>query len=80
MIVGLVVVMLAAVSVHARRFINEAAMVLVCILVWTLMWLALMLESPRRVWRLVGVGALVFVLATGWKGGELVIHLIRRLP
>jgi hypothetical protein len=80
MIVGLILVILAAVSVHVRRFINEAAMFVVCVLVWTLMWVAVMLESSRRVWRLVGVGALAVVLVTWWKSGELVIHLIRHLP
>ena len=80
MIVGLVIVILAAASVHVRRVINEVAMVVVCVLVWTLMWVALMLESSRRAWRLVGVGALGLVLVTGWKGSELVMHLIRRLP
>lgn len=80
MIVGLIIVILAALSVQVRRFINEAAMLVVCGLVWTFMWVALLLESPRRVRRLMGVGALVVVLATGWRGGELVIHLIRYLP
>jgi hypothetical protein len=80
MIVGLVIVIGAAASVHVRRVINDVAMFVVCVLVWTLMWVALMLESSRRAWRLVGVGALGLVLVTAWKGSELVMHLIRRLP
>jgi hypothetical protein len=80
MIVGLTVIILAALSVHVRRFINAAAMFVVCALVWTLVGIAMPLESPNRLWRLVGVAALGLVLATGWKAGELVIRLIRHLP
>jgi hypothetical protein len=80
MIVGLTVLILAALSIHVRRLINEAAMFVVCTLVWTLMLVAMPLESPRRVWRLIGVGALGLVLVTGWKAGELVVRLVRHLP
>jgi len=80
MIVGLTVVILAALSVHVRRFINETAIFIVCVFAWILMWIAVPLESTRRVWRLAGVAALAVVLITAWKGGELVIRLVRHLP
>ncbi len=80
MIVGVIVIVLAVVSARVRRWINGAAMLVVCAIVWTLAWVASRLESSRRPQRLVGVVALGLVLLTGWKAGELVITLVRRLP
>jgi len=80
MIVGISVLLLAVVSVHVRRFINDAAMFIVCAMVWMLMCVAMPLESPSRVWRVVGLGALGFVLAGCWAAGELIIGVIRHLP
>jgi hypothetical protein len=80
MIVGLTIVILAAVSVHVRRVVNETAIFIVCAFAWVLMWIAVPLESSRRVWRLAGVAALAVFFLTAWKGGELVIRLLRQLP
>jgi hypothetical protein len=80
MIVGISVLVLAIVSVHVRRFINDAAMFVVCAVVWVFMCVAIPLESPSRVWRMVGIGALGVVLVTGWAAGELIIRIVRHLP
>ena len=80
MIVAVVLLVLAVLSVHVRRVINGAAMFLVCLMVWTLMMVAMPLESPRRAWRLAGVVALVVVLVVGWKVAEAVAGVIRHLP
>ena len=80
MIVSLAVLVLAAVSVHVRRLLNEVAMLLVCTIVWMFVWVAIPLESPRRMWRIAGLGALGLVLVTCWKAGELVVRVIRHLP
>ena len=80
MMVGISVLLLMVVSVHVRRFVNGAAMFVVCVVVWTFMCVAMPLESPSRVWRVVGLGALGFVLAGCWAAGELIIRVIRHLP
>ena len=80
MITGISVLLLAIVSVHVRRFVNGAAMFVVCAIVWMFMCVAMPLESPSRVWRLVGLGALGFVLVSCWAAGELMIRVIRYLP
>jgi hypothetical protein len=80
MIVGISVLLLAVVSVHVRRLINDAAMFIVCAIVWVLMCVAMPLESPSRAWRLVGLGALGAVLVTGWAAAELIIRVARHLP
>jgi len=80
MIVGIVLLLLLAVSVHVRRFVNAAAMFVVCAVVWVFMCVAMPLESPSRVWRLVGLGALAGVLISCWAVGELIVRVIRHLP
>lgn len=80
MIVAAAIVLLAALSVHVRRVINGTAMFLVCLMVWTLMMIAMPLESPRRAWRLAGVIALVITLAAGWKVAGAVAGALRHLP
>jgi hypothetical protein len=80
MIVGLTIVILAVLSVHVRRFVNETAIFIVCACAWILMWIAIPLESSGRVWRLAAVAALAIVFIAAWKGGELMIRLVRHLP
>ena len=80
MIVGLSLLLLFIVSVHVRRVINGAAMFLVCAVVWVFMCVAMPLESPSRVWRLVGLGALGLVLVSCWAAGELIVRVLRHLP
>ena len=80
MIVGIVLILLLAVSVHVRRFVNAAAMFVVCAVVWVFMCVAMPLESPSRAWRMVGLGALAFVLVICWSAGELIIRIARHLP
>jgi hypothetical protein len=80
MISVVILIVLAAVSVRARRIINAAAMFIVCAIVWTMMVLAMPLESPRRAWRLAGVAALVVVLVAGWKIAVLTAAVLRHLP
>lgn len=80
MIVGLTLLVLAALSVRVRRAINGAAMLVVCAIVWTMMMVALPLESPKRAWRLAGACALAVVLVAGWKIADVVAALVRRLP
>lgn len=80
MIVGLALLVLAAISVHVRRAINRIAMLVVCVVVWSLMWVAVPLESQRRTWRMVGVAALVVLLLICWKAAELLARAIRHLP
>ncbi len=80
MIVGIGVLLLTLVSVRVRRIVSGAAMFVVCAMVWMLMCVAMPLESPSRVWRIVGLGALGCVLAGWWIAGELIISVIRHLP
>jgi hypothetical protein len=80
MIVGISLVVLAAVSVHVRRFLNGAAMFVVCAVVWMFMFVAMPLESPKRVWRLAGLGGLVAALAICWVAAELAFLAVRHLP
>jgi hypothetical protein len=80
MIVGITLFLLAIVSVQVRRALNAAAMFLVCAVVWISMCLAMPLESPRRAWRLVGLAALVAVLASTWAIGGVVVAILRRIP
>jgi hypothetical protein len=80
MIVGLVLFVLFAISVHVRRVINRLAMLVVCIIVWSFMWAAVPLESQRRKWRVVGIAALVALLLVYWKTAELLARAIRHLP
>ena len=80
MIVGLSLLLLFIVSVHVRRVINGAAMFLVCAVVWVFMCVAMPLESPSRVWRMVGLGALGLVLVSCWAAGELIVRVLRHLP
>jgi hypothetical protein len=80
MIVGIIVLLLAIVSVHVRRALNAAAMFLVCAVVWVSMCLAMPLESPRRSWRLIGIAALAVVLVSTWAIGGLVVRLLRLIP
>jgi hypothetical protein len=80
MIVGLALLVLAAISVQARRAINRIAMLVVCVIAWSFMWVAVPLESQRRQWRMVGVAALVVLLLIYWKAGELLARAIRHLP
>jgi hypothetical protein len=80
MIVGISVLLLAVVSVHVRRFINDAAMFIVCAVVWMFMCVAMPLESPSRVWRMVGLGALGLVLVSCWAAGDVIIRVVRHLP
>ena len=49
MIVGITLILLLAVSVHVRRFVNAAAMFVVCAVVWVFMCVAMPLESPSRI-------------------------------
>jgi hypothetical protein len=80
MIVGISLVILAAVSVHVRRFVNGLAMFIVCAIVWLFMFVAMPLESPSRVWRMVGLGALAAAIVTCWGAAELAFRAIRYLP
>ena len=80
MIVGLSILVLAVVSVHVRRFVNGVAMFVVCAMVWMFMFLAMALESPSRVRRLVGLAALAATLATCWAAADLAFRAIRHLP
>jgi uncharacterized membrane protein len=64
-------VILAAVSVHVRRFLNGAAMFVACAVVWMFMFVAMPLESPNRVWRLAGLGGLAAAVASCWPIAEL---------
>lgn len=80
MIAGLVLLVLFAISVHVRRVINRLAMLIVCVIVWSFMWVAVPLESQRRKWRMVGVAALVGLLLVYWKTAELLARAIRHLP
>ena len=80
MIVAFVVLVLFAVSVQVRRVINEMALTLICVLVWMFMMVAIPLESPSRSRRVMGLGALGFVLAACWVAGQLVVSVIRSLP
>jgi hypothetical protein len=80
MMVGISVLLLMVVSVHVRRFVNGAAMFVVCVVVWTFMCVAMPLESPSRLWRMIGLGALGVVLVSYWAAGEMIIRLIRHLP
>ncbi len=80
MISAVVLIVLAAVSVQVRRVINAAAMFIVCAIVWTMMVVAMPLESPRRAWRMAGVAALVVVLVAGWKIAVLTAAVLRHLP
>jgi hypothetical protein len=79
-IVGLSILVLAAVSVHVRRFVNGAAMFIVCSVVWLFMFVAIPLESPNRVWRLAGLGALAAAIAICWAAADLTFRAIRHLP
>jgi len=80
MIVGLSLLLLFIVSVHVRRVVNGAAMFVVCAIVWMFMCVAMPLESPSRVWRVIGLGALGVALISCWAAGELAIRVIRYLP
>jgi hypothetical protein len=80
MIVGLSLLVLAAVSVHVRRIVNGAAMFIVCAVVWMFMFVAMPLESPNRVWRLAGLGGLGVAVAICWAAAELAFRTIRHLP
>ena len=64
MIIGLAAPILAAVSVHVRRFINEAAVFVVGTIVWTFLRVAVPLDRSRPGWRLIAVGAPGLVLVT----------------
>jgi len=79
-IVGIVILLLAAVSVHVRRVLNAAAMFIVCAVVWVMMCVAMPLESPNRLWRMVGLVALAAVLVTCWTMGTVILHVVRYLP
>jgi hypothetical protein len=79
-IVGITVLLLAAVSVHVRRVLNAAAMFVVCAVVWVMMCVAMPLESPNRLWRIVGLVALCAVLVTGWTMGAVILRAVRYLP
>jgi hypothetical protein len=80
MIVGIILLLLALVSVHVRRILNAVAMFLVCAVVWVAMCLAMPLESPRRSWRLIGIAALAVVLVGAWGIGELAVRILRHIP
>jgi hypothetical protein len=80
MIVGFVLLVLFAISVHVRRVMNHLAMLVVCVIVWSFMWVAVPLESQRRKWRMVGVAALVALLLVYWKTAELLGRALRHLP
>jgi hypothetical protein len=80
MIVGLVLLVLAAISVHVRRAINRLSMFVVCVIVWSFMWAAVPLESQRRVWRMIGVAALVLLLLAYWQAAALLARAVRHLP
>ena len=76
----LTLLVLAAASVQVRRAINTAALLLVCLAVWTLMWIAVPLESQRRPWRIAGVAALAAVLIACWQVGRVAVQIVRHLP
>lgn len=80
MIVVISVLILAAVSVHVRRFVNGMAMFVVCAIVWMFMFVAMPLESPSRVWRMIGLGALAAAIAACWAAADLLFLVLRRLP
>jgi hypothetical protein len=80
MIVVITLLVLTAASVHVRRFVNEAAMFVVCVIVWTCMFVAMPLESPSRAWRLVGLGALISAVVIFWAAADLAFRAIRHLP
>ena len=80
MIVGISLVILAAVSVHVRRIVNGAAMFVVCAVLWMFMFVAMPLESPNRVWRLAGLGGLAAAVAICWAAAELAFRAIQHLP
>ena len=80
MIVAFAVLVLFTVSVRVRRLINEMALTLICVLVWMFMMVAIPLESPSRSRRVMGLGALGFVLAACWIAGQLAVRVIRSLP
>jgi len=80
MITLLTVFVLAAASVHVRRTINAAAILVVCLAVWTLMWIAVPLESQRRPWRVAGVAALAAALIACWQVGRVAVQIVRHLP
>jgi len=80
MIVAAVLLVLAAISVHVRRVINRVAMLVVCLVVWSFMWVVVPLESQRRQWRMVGVAALVVTVFAYWKAADLLARAVRHLP
>jgi hypothetical protein len=69
-IVGIVILLLAAASVQVRRALNAAAMFVV----------AMPLESPSRRWRMVGLVALAAVLVACWTMGTVILRVVRYLP
>lgn len=80
MIVGVSLLILAAVSVHVRRLVNGVAMFVVCAVVWMFMFVAMPLESPSRIWRLVGLGGLAAAIVIGWAAADLAFRVVRHLP
>ena len=80
MIVGIVILLLAAASVQVRRALNAAAMFVVCAVVWVMMCVAMPLESPSRRWRMVGLVALAAVLVACWTMGTVILRVVRYLP
>jgi len=80
MIVVISLLILAAASVHVRRFVNGAAMFVVCAVVWMFMCVAMPLESQNRVWRVAGLGGLAAAAAVCWGAAELAFRVIRQLP
>ena len=55
-------------------------MFVVCAVVWMFMFVAMPLESPSRVWRLVGLVALAAAIVTCWAAADLAFRAIRHLP
>jgi hypothetical protein len=80
MIVAISLLVLAAVSVRVRRLLNGAAMFIVCAVVWMFMFVAMPLESPRRVMRLAGLALLAAAIVICWGAAELAFRVIRHLP
>jgi hypothetical protein len=79
-IVGITLLVLTVVSVHVRRLVNEAAMFVVCTIVWACIFVAMPLESPRRAWRLVGLAVLVAAVITFGAVADLLFRALRHLP
>lgn len=80
MIVGISLLILAAVSVHVRRFVNGVAMFVVCLVVWLFMFVAMPLESPSRAWRMVGLAGLAAAITICWATLDLTFRALRHLP